>query len=34
MKVYRNISEFNPNKKVVLTVGTFDGIHFGHQEII
>jgi len=34
LKVYRNISEFNPNKKVVLTVGTFDGIHFGHQEII
>lgn len=34
MKVYRNISEFNPKKKVVLTVGTFDGIHFGHQKII
>ncbi|MEN8928485.1 MAG: bifunctional riboflavin kinase/FAD synthetase [Flavobacteriales bacterium] len=34
MKVYRNISEFNPTKKVILTVGTFDGIHFGHQEIV
>jgi riboflavin kinase/FMN adenylyltransferase len=34
LKVYRNISEFNPDKKVILTVGTFDGIHFGHQEII
>lgn len=34
MKVYRNISEFNPEKKVILTVGTFDGIHFGHQKII
>lgn len=34
MKVYTNISEFNPTKKVMLTVGTFDGIHFGHQKII
>ncbi len=34
LKVYTNISEFNPDKKVVLTVGTFDGIHFGHQKII
>ena len=34
LKVYRNISEFNPDKKVILTVGTFDGIHFGHQKII
>ncbi len=34
MKIYRNIADFNPQKKVILTVGTFDGIHFGHQKII
>ena len=34
MKIYRNITEFNPTKKVFLTVGTFDGIHFGHQKLI
>jgi len=34
LKIYSNISEFNPYKKVILTVGTFDGIHFGHQKII
>ena len=34
MKIYRNIADFNPEKKVFLTVGTFDGIHFGHQKII
>ncbi|MEN8811380.1 MAG: bifunctional riboflavin kinase/FAD synthetase [Flavobacteriales bacterium] len=34
MKIYRNITDFNPTKKVFLTVGTFDGIHFGHQKLI
>ena len=34
MKVYQNITEYSPKKKVFLTVGTFDGIHFGHQKII
>lgn len=34
LKVYRNITDFNPSKNVILTVGTFDGIHFGHQKII
>ena len=34
MKIYRNIANFKPEKKVFLTVGTFDGIHFGHQKII
>ncbi|MBR9860917.1 bifunctional riboflavin kinase/FAD synthetase [bacterium] len=34
MKVYRDIEDFNCNKPVVLTQGTFDGVHFGHRKIL
>lgn len=34
MNVFRNIDEINFDKKTVLTLGTFDGIHLGHQQII
>ena len=34
MKVYHNISEFIPGKSPVVTTGTFDGVHLGHQQII
>lgn len=34
MKVFRNINDFKPQKKVILTPGTFDGVHFGHQKIL
>ena len=34
MKVIYNITEFNPEKPVILTQGTFDGVHFGHQKIL
>ena len=34
MKVYKNLEEFSQVKNLVATVGTFDGVHVGHQEII
>lgn len=34
MKVYHNISEIEPIPNAVLTVGTFDGLHVGHQKVI
>lgn len=34
MKVYANIQEFKSAKNVVVTIGTFDGVHLGHKVII
>ena len=34
MKVVYDIAKFKPEKPVVLTQGTFDGVHFGHQKIL
>lgn len=34
MKVYYSIDEVPKIKNAVLTLGTFDGVHLGHQEII
>ena len=34
MKVVYDIEEFDPQKPVVLTQGTFDGVHFGHRRIL
>lgn len=34
MNIFRNIDEIRYDKGTVLTLGTFDGIHLGHQQII
>jgi len=34
MNIYRDLSEIRKNKNTVLSLGTFDGIHLGHREII
>ncbi len=33
MKIYYNINDFKPVKNAIVTVGTFDGVHLGHQAI-
>lgn len=34
MKTFHSIFEFEPSQKSIMTLGTFDGVHIGHQKII
>lgn len=33
MKIYNDINSFIPVKNAIVTIGTFDGVHLGHQAI-
>tara|TARA_B100000795_G_scaffold101461_1_gene74650 strand:+ start:919 stop:1869 length:951 start_codon:yes stop_codon:yes gene_type:complete len=34
LKTFQDISSFKTKEKTFVTIGTFDGVHFGHKEII
>lgn len=34
MKIFHSIYEFHSDKKTILTLGTFDGVHIGHAAIL